>query len=74
MAKLWQDCTITAAFPVSPLVGVAIKGRKGEIAAYPIRIPLNWAAPLNQRGKPMKKILLASTVLAASAGFAAADV
>src|SRR5690606_18047395 len=40
---------------------------------YPIRIPLSWAS-LNQRGKTMKKILLASTMLAGSAGFAAAEV
>jgi outer membrane protein OmpU len=71
---LWQDCTNAAPFRLKLRVEVAIKGCRGEKAPYPIRKFLDWAAPLDKRGKPMKKILLATTVLAATAGYAAAEV
>jgi outer membrane protein OmpU len=71
---LWQDCTNAAPFRLKLRVEVAIKGCRGEKASYPIRKFLDWAAPLDKRGKPMKKILLATTVLAATAGYAAAEV
>jgi outer membrane protein OmpU len=73
-SRLWQDCINSGSFRVKLRVEVAIKGRRGEIAAYPIRKFLDWAAPLDKRGKPMKKILLATTVLAATTGYAAAEV
>ncbi|WP_159441459.1 porin [Gemmobacter megaterium] len=55
-------------------VGVAIVGRWEETRGIPNSDSPELGAPLTQRGKTMKKFLIATTALTLSAGVAAAEV
>jgi outer membrane protein OmpU len=70
---LWLCCTNFPRIFQRSAASVAIRGGKGEIRLIPLRIPLRRAY-LEERGKNMKKILLATSALVMTAGFASAEV
>jgi outer membrane protein OmpU len=72
-SDLWLCCTNFWTFWRRQTVAVAIRGVRGEIRFIPLRIPLRRAY-LEERGKNMKKVLLASSILAMTASFASAEV
>jgi outer membrane protein OmpU len=69
---LWLCCTNFRRIWTRRSAAVAIAGRKSEIPSIPLRIPLRRAY-LEERGKNMKKLLLATSALVMTAGVAAAD-
>jgi outer membrane protein OmpU len=75
MARLWQDCTIAGVFGQKPAEFVANGRGKVETHCIPRSDSPDLGPTFDiHEGTDMKKVLLATTILGMTAGFAAADI